>query len=91
MKRYITKSSSNDAFERMLEKHDIIDHKAKLEVCPFCKGPAELCVTRHIPQGYDFTPRCKDPSCCGRLTKKFTSRETAISKWNMSATTNARK
>lgn len=39
----------------------------------------------HIPSGYDYTPRCKVTSCCGRLSKKYPSREIAEEKWNMRA------
>ena len=53
--------------------------------CPFCDGESEMKVTNHIPSGYDYTPRCKDPSCCGRLTKKYSTRELAEAKWNMRA------
>lgn len=54
----------------------------KLLPCPFCGGEAEIYVTKHIPEGYDYTPRCKNKSCCGRLSKKFTSEEVAIAFWN---------
>ena len=54
--------------------------------CPFCNGKAEMYVTKHLPSGYDFTPRCKITSCCGRLTKKYPSREIAEAKWNMRPT-----
>ncbi len=55
---------------------------AELKPCPFCGGKAELYKTLHIPKGIDYTPRCKNPSCCGRLSKKFTVRETAVAMWN---------
>ena len=54
-----------------------------MDVCPFCGGPAELYITNHIPKGYDFTPRCLKTICCGRLTKKYTSRKTAVQCWNL--------
>ncbi len=54
----------------------------KLKPCPFCGGEAELRVVAHIPSGYDYTPRCRKPSCCGRLTKKFNCKETAVTFWN---------
>ena len=54
----------------------------ELRACPFCGGAAEMKVTQHIPEGHDYTPRCKIPSCCGRLTKKYTVRETAVFMWN---------
>lgn len=41
--------------------------------------------TPHIPHGTDYTPRCKDPSCCGRLSKKYGTREAATMKWNRRA------
>ncbi|MBO5921926.1 MAG: Lar family restriction alleviation protein [Bacteroidaceae bacterium] len=59
--------------------------EVELLKCPFCGGEAELHVTKHIPNGYDYTPRCKIPSCCGRITKKFNVKETAILFWNRRA------
>lgn len=50
--------------------------------CPYCGKRAELIETKHIPSGIDYTPRCTDTSCCGRLSKKYSVKETAISKWN---------
>ena len=55
---------------------------AELKSCPFCGGVAEMQVTKHIPSGYDYTTRCKNTSCCGRLSKKYTLRETAVAAWN---------
>lgn len=55
----------------------------KLLGCPFCGKPAELRETKHIPDGVDYTPRCTDTSCCGRSSKKYTDKKTAIAKWNM--------
>lgn len=53
-----------------------------LKSCPFCGGPSELFVQKHIPKGYDYTPRCMIKSCAGRLTKKWTNKEDAIKAWN---------
>lgn len=58
------------------------ENKHELKPCPFCGGPAEMQITKHIPNGFDYTPRCKNPSCCGRLTKKYTVREIAEYMWN---------
>ena len=55
---------------------------SELKPCPFCGGVAEMHITDHTPSGYDYTPRCKNPSCCGRLTKKYSSKETAVAMWN---------
>ncbi len=54
----------------------------KLKPCPFCGGEAELYGVPHIPKGWDFIPRCKTTSCCGRQAKKYSNRETAIAAWN---------
>ena len=54
----------------------------KLKRCPFCGGVAELKIDKHIPKGNDYTPRCLNPSCPGRLTKKWTDIEIAIEAWN---------
>jgi hypothetical protein len=57
----------------------------ELKPCPFCGGEAELYITNHVPVGKDYTPRCKNPSCCGRLTKKFSSIESVFVFWNRRA------
>jgi hypothetical protein len=54
----------------------------KLLACPLCGGEAELYGVPHIPKGWDFIPRCKTTSCCGRQAKKYSNRETAIAAWN---------
>lgn len=60
--------------------------KIELKPCPYCGGVAEMHETPHTPNGTDYTPRCKDPSCCGRLSKKYGTREAATMKWNRRAT-----
>lgn len=55
---------------------------AELKPCPFCGREAELYVTKHLPHGYDYTPRCTETSCAGRLTKKFGFRSLAVAAWN---------
>lgn len=57
----------------------------KLKPCPFCGGEAVLKITKHIPSGFDYTPQCKNTGCCGRLTKKYTLKITAIMSWNRRA------
>lgn len=54
----------------------------RLKKCPFCNGESEMYVTEHVPRGHDHTPRCKDPSCAGRLSKKWMNPEVAIAAWN---------
>lgn len=54
----------------------------ELKPCPFCGAVAEMQITKHIPIGNDYTPRCTNTSCCGRLSKKYTLRETAVAMWN---------
>ena len=56
-----------------------------IKPCPFCGGAAVLKTTPHIPSGTDYTPTCTDPSCAGRLTKKWTDKEKAIAAWNRRA------
>jgi Lar family restriction alleviation protein len=56
-----------------------------LKPCPFCGGKAIMKVQKHIPNGYDYTPTCQDPSCAGRLTKKWTNEAIAIEAWNQRA------
>ena len=53
---------------------------AELKKCPFCGGDAE--VVQHNTYKRDWTPRCKQTSCCGRLQKKFAYKELAIKFWN---------
>lgn len=55
---------------------------AELLSCPFCGGSAEMHITQHIPSGKDYTPRCRHASCCGRLSKKYATRELAVAMWN---------
>lgn len=54
----------------------------KLKPCPFCGEKAEMDIKQHVPEGYDYTPRCTNPSCAGRLTKKWINAEEAIKAWN---------
>lgn len=58
---------------------------AELKPCPFCGAPARMKITPHIPDGKDYTPQCTDPSCCGRLVKKWQDREVAVYAWNRRA------
>lgn len=60
--------------------------ESELKPCPFCGGEAELYATRHVPHGMDYIPRCKDTSCCGRLSKKYSSKEKATAFWNRRST-----
>lgn len=57
----------------------------ELKPCPFCGGPAEMQITKHIPGRFGYTPRCKNQSCCGRSTKQYTVREAAEYMWNRRA------
>jgi len=81
--------SDYDLFaDQILEK--VQEDKVKAEMvalkpCPFCGGEAEMKTSKHIPSGTDYTPRCKNTSCCGRLTKKYTVEETAVYMWNRRA------
>ena len=56
--------------------------ECELKPCPFCGTSAEMHEVPHIPRGIDYIPRCKNPSCCGRSTKKYAERETAVYMWN---------
>lgn len=58
----------------------------ELKPCPFCGGKAIMKITPHIPKGNDYTPQCKDPSCCGRITKKWQDRDVAVYAWNRRCT-----
>lgn len=53
-----------------------------LKPCPFCGGEAVLKELHHVPNGYDYTPTCLNPSCAGRITKKWINKEDAIKAWN---------
>lgn len=57
----------------------------ELKPCPFCGGRAIMKIQKHIPNGYDYTPTCQDPSCAGRLTKKWINEADAIEAWNRRA------
>ena len=56
-------------------------HK-ELKPCPFCGGSAEIYETLTYRGSAQYTPRCKHRSCCGRLSKKWKDRETAVITWN---------
>ena len=57
----------------------------KLKRCPFCGKDAYMKVEHHTPSGWEYTPMCSDPSCAGRLTKKWLDGEQAAAKWNSRA------
>lgn len=57
----------------------------QLKPCPFCGGEAEMRKITHIPSGFDYTPRCKEKSCPGRLTKKYMGELIAVYAWNRRA------
>ena len=57
----------------------------ELKPCPFCGEKAIMKIEKHIPSGYDYTPTCRNPSCAGRLTKKWTNEAVAIEAWNSRA------
>ena len=59
-----------------------MNEEPKLKSCPFCGGQAIMKIQKHIPNGYDYTPTCQDPSCAGRLTKKWVNEADAIEAWN---------
>lgn len=63
----------------------------ELKPCPFCGGKSEMQITKHCPSGFDYTPRCLNTSCCGRLQKKYTVRETAVYMWNRRANNEQRE
>ena len=54
----------------------------ELKPCPFCGGEATMRITKHIPRGLEYTPQCSDPSCAGRLTKKWLEKDVAVYAWN---------
>ena len=61
---------------------------AELKPCPFCGGEAEIgfkrsCYNHWQPEG--FLPRCKDPSCIGRVYRKYQTERAAIKAWNRRA------
>lgn len=64
---------------------------SELKPCPFCGGRAIMKIQKHIPNGYDYTPTCQDPSCAGRLTKKWTNETVAIEAWNKRMSGSAEK
>jgi len=57
----------------------------ELKPCPFCGSEAELIVGRHTPTGNEYTPRCTNKSCPGRVTKKWLDRQQAVDAWNRRA------
>jgi len=59
-----------------------VEMSEELKPCPFCGGQAIMKIQKHIPNGYDYTPTCQNPSCAGRLTKKWINEDDAIKAWN---------
>lgn len=53
-----------------------------LKPCPFCGGKAELKEYSRIPYGFDYAARCSKTGCIGKLTKRFSDKEIAVSMWN---------
>ena len=76
-------NDGNTTLRKIAYNDAVKERDCSLSPCPFCGGPAELKRMVHIPKdrGYDYIPRCKDPSCAGRLTKMFNCKETAIYAW----------
>lgn len=56
--------------------------KKCLNPCPFCGGPAELIEIETGKYKTVYMPRCQDPFCCARVTRKWTEEDTAIYAWN---------
>lgn len=54
----------------------------ELKPCPFCGGEAQMVITEHTPKGNDYTPRCSNPACAGRITKKWINYDKAVEAWN---------
>ena len=54
--------------------------------CPFCGEEAEMKKESYSHgrkgMGFAYTPRCKNTSCAGRLTKKWLNLDEAASAWN---------
>ena len=74
--------SLDELKEQIRSMHSLVNPADGLDPCPFCGGLAELIETPHVPRGTDYTPRCINTWCCGRLTKKWAKREDAITAWN---------
>lgn len=94
-KAYVIRHNENSSYPKSVSvqcplcKDYITLAKAKptsdLLNCPFCDSRAEMYETPHLPRGMDYTPRCTNTSCCGRLSKKYVNKETAITMWNRRA------
>ena len=56
-----------------------------LKPCPFCGSDAVMITHKHIPSGFDYTPRCTSVSCPGRIYKKYSYKDYAIRAWNRRA------
>lgn len=83
LKSSLRNAPSIEEYLASIDEMTDIEIPSELERCPFCGGVAEMFETPHVPRGTDYTPRCKNTSCCGRLTKKWADREKAILAWNM--------
>ena len=54
----------------------------ELRKCPFCGRPAEMHITKHYTGADYYNPRCTEPSCVGRSTKKWLNKDHAVWSWN---------
>ena len=54
----------------------------KLKPCPFCGGPATMKIGRHYDGRGEYTPRCQNPKCPGRITKIWLDKSVAEDIWN---------
>lgn len=70
--------------ELSIEKHKVNQDKSDLKPCPFCGGAIDVVIKKHISKngGFDYTIRCKDQSCAGRLSKIWTNYYVAKYAWN---------
>lgn len=67
-----------------ISEQKIIREKVTLLPCPFCGGNSELRTQKHCGSGaeFEYTPRCLNTSCAGRLSKKWLNKSEAIIAWN---------
>lgn len=57
-------------------------NEIELKPCPFCGRKAELREHKYDHSPTQYTPRCTDKSCPGRLTRKYIATAYAIKAWN---------
>lgn len=59
--------------------------ETNLKPCPFCGGRPEVISCEVDRDKEVHMVRCKEPDCCGRITRRWANLDTAVYAWNKRA------